>query len=86
MMWINGLIKDCKVENCYYSKEAEATYKADLEKKVAYIFRNYEDQKDIVEELFPVFIEQLKKYEYKIINYGKEKRCKTINYWCRWKV
>jgi len=61
---INGLIKDCRVDNCYYSKEAEATYKADLGKKVAYVFRNYADQKAIVEELFPVFIDQLKKYEY----------------------
>jgi CRISPR-associated endonuclease Csn1 len=42
---INSLIKDCTVENCYYSKEAEATYKADLEKKVAAVFRNNENQK-----------------------------------------
>jgi CRISPR-associated endonuclease Csn1 len=61
---INGLIKDCKVDNCYYSKDAEATYKSDLEKKVAYVFRNNENQKVIIEELFPVFLEQLKKYEY----------------------
>lgn len=70
---INGLIKDCKVDNCYYSKEAEATYKADLEKKVAYVFRNNEDQKAIVEELFPVFIEELKKYEYITIKRLDEK-------------
>lgn len=70
---INGLIKDCKVDNCYYSKEAEATYKTDLEKKVAYIFRNNEDLNGIVEELFPVFIEQLKKYEYITIKRLDEK-------------
>lgn len=70
---INGLIKDCKVDNCYYSKEAESTYKADLEKKIAYVFRNNEDQKAIVEELFPVFIEQLKKYEYITIKRLDEK-------------
>jgi CRISPR-associated endonuclease Csn1 len=61
---INGLIKDCKIDNCFYSKEAEATYKTDLEKKVATVFRDSDDQKAIVNELYPVFIEQLKKYEY----------------------
>jgi len=30
---VNGLIKECKLKAYYYSKEAEATYKADLEKK-----------------------------------------------------
>ena len=70
---INGLIKDCKVDNCYYSVEAEATYKTDLEKKVVYVFRNNEDQKAVVEELFPVFIEQLKKYEYITIKRLDEK-------------
>ncbi|WP_081694237.1 type II CRISPR RNA-guided endonuclease Cas9 [Flavobacterium suncheonense] len=61
---INGLIKECKADNCYYSKEAEHTYKNDLQKKVATIFRNNEDQDDIVEELFPIFIIQLQKHEY----------------------
>jgi CRISPR-associated endonuclease Csn1 len=70
---INSLIKDCKVDNCYYSKEAEATYKADLEKKVAFVFRNNEDQKAIVVELFPIFLEQLKKYEYITIKRLDEK-------------
>ena len=70
---INGLIKDCKVDNCYYSKEAELTYKIDLQKKVATIFRNYEDQEAIVEELFPIFLEQLKKYEYITIKRLDEK-------------
>jgi CRISPR-associated endonuclease Csn1 len=70
---INGLIKVCKVDNCYYSKEAEATYKADLEKKIATIFTNNEDQKAIIEELFPVFIDQLKKYEYIAIKRLDEK-------------
>ncbi|MBC7523349.1 MAG: type II CRISPR RNA-guided endonuclease Cas9 [Flavobacterium sp.] len=70
---INGLIKDCKVDNCYYSKEAEATYKSDLEKKVVYVFRNNENQKAIIEELFPKFLEQLKKYEYITIKRLDEK-------------
>lgn len=70
---INGLIKDCKVEGCYYSKEAELTYKVDLEKKVASVFRNNEEEKVIVNELFPVFIEQLKKYEYITIKRLDEK-------------
>ncbi len=70
---INGLIKDCKVEGCYYFKEAEATYKADLEKKVATIFKNNENKEAIVNELFPIFIEQLKKYEYLTIKRLDEK-------------
>jgi CRISPR-associated endonuclease Csn1 len=70
---INSLIKDCKVENCYYSKEAEPTYKADLQKKVNSVFRNREDQEAIVKELFPVFIEQLNKYEYITIKRLDEK-------------
>jgi CRISPR-associated endonuclease Csn1 len=70
---INGLIKDCKVEGCYYSKEAEATYKTDLEKKVASVFRNSENKEAIVEELFPIFLEQLKKYEYITIKRLDEK-------------
>lgn len=61
---INGLIKECKADNCYYSKEAEHTYKNDLQKKIASTFRNNEDQEAIVEELFPIFIAQLQKYEY----------------------
>nr|WP_315176621.1 type II CRISPR RNA-guided endonuclease Cas9 [uncultured Flavobacterium sp.] len=61
---INGLIKDCKLNNCYYSIEAESSYKSDLVKKVSMFFKEIENQKEIVDELFPVFIEQLKKYEY----------------------
>ena len=70
---INGLIKDCKVDNCYYSKEAEPTYKEDLKKKVAFVFKNNKDQEAIIEELFPVFLEQLKKYEYITIKRLDEK-------------
>lgn len=70
---INGLIKDCKVGNCYYSKEAESTYKEDLKKKVVSVFKNREDQEAIANELFPAFIEQLKKYEYIAIKRLDEK-------------
>lgn len=70
---INGLIKECKADNCYYSKEAEHSYKNDLQKKVATIFRNNEDQEAIVEELFPIFIAQLKKHEYITIKRLDEK-------------
>jgi CRISPR-associated endonuclease Csn1 len=31
---VNGLIKDCKSEDAYYSKEAETTYKNDLQKRL----------------------------------------------------
>jgi CRISPR-associated endonuclease Csn1 len=64
---VNGLIKECKVGACYYSKEAEATYKSDLDKKVSSFVKlnKIEDQKEsIMGLLFPIFIEQLKKYEF----------------------
>lgn len=64
---VNGLIKECKVGACYYSKEAEATFKSDLDKKVSSFVKSnkIEDQKEsIMGLLFPIFIEQLKKYEF----------------------
>ena len=64
---VNGLIKECKVGACYYSKEAEATFKSDLDKKVSSFVKlnKIEDQKEsIMGLLFPIFIEQLKKYEF----------------------
>jgi CRISPR-associated endonuclease Csn1 len=73
---INGLIKECKTEGCYYSKEAEATYKSDLDKKLSSFLRSnkIEDQKEtITNELFPLFIEQLKKYEFITIKRLDEK-------------
>lgn len=66
---VNGLIKECKVEGAYYSKEAEATYKKDLDKKLVSFFKFYHisdttKQKAILNEIFPLFIEQLKAYEF----------------------
>src|SRR5690606_21343822 len=63
---VNSLIKDCKSENCYYSKEAESTYKADLNKKLTVFFKNnlIEDKGVVLDELFTIFIEQLKAYEF----------------------
>jgi CRISPR-associated endonuclease Csn1 len=64
---INGLIKECKTGGHFYSKEAENIYKSDLDKKVsAFVVSNkIEDQKEsIIGMLFPIFIEQLKKYEF----------------------
>lgn len=64
---VNGLIKECKNEACYYSKEAEATFKSDLDKKVSSFVKlnKIEDQKQsIMGLLYPIFIEQLKKYEF----------------------
>jgi CRISPR-associated endonuclease Csn1 len=64
---VNELIKGCKIDNCYYSKEAESIYWEDLKKKVASTFKNRDDQESITDELFPIFIEQLKNYEYILI-------------------
>ncbi|CAM2952976.1 CRISPR-associated endonuclease Csn1 [Flavobacterium succinicans] len=61
---VNGLIKDSKLNSCYYSLEAEQSYKEDLVKKVNSIFKEIDNKEAIVNDLFPVFIEQLKKYEY----------------------
>jgi CRISPR-associated endonuclease Csn1 len=75
---INGLIRDCKIENCYYSIEAETSYKIDLEKKLGAFFKyntivDPREQEIITAELFPVFIEQLKKYEFHIVKRLDEK-------------
>lgn len=73
---VNGLIKECKVEACYYSKEAETTFKSDLDKKVSSFVKSnkIEDQKEsIMGLLFPIFIEQLKKYEFITIKRLDEK-------------
>ena len=66
---VNGLIKDSKVEGAYYSKEAEAIYKNDLHKKLIPFFK-YQNvsepkkQESIINELFPIFIAQLKAYNF----------------------
>lgn len=73
---VNGLIKECKVGGFYYSKEAEGTYKSDLEKKVSYFVKSnkIDDQNEvIVKKLFPIYIEQLKKYEFLTIKRLDEK-------------
>jgi CRISPR-associated endonuclease Csn1 len=66
---INGLIKDSKLKEEYYSKEAESIYKKDLANKLVSFYKynsieNEADQKNILDNLFPFFIEQLKKYEF----------------------
>lgn len=73
---VNGLIKECKVGGFYYSKEAEATYKSDLDKKVSSFVKSnkIEDEKEaIISDLFPIYIEQLKKYEFVTIKRLDEK-------------
>lgn len=66
---INSLVKESKLKGEYYSKEAENIYKKDLSNKLVsfYKYNNIEnetEQKAIFEQLFPIFIEQLKKYEF----------------------
>lgn len=66
---INGLIKDAKLKKEYYSSEAESIYKKDLATKLVSFFKynaieNESEQKTILDNLFPIFIEQLKKYEF----------------------
>lgn len=66
---INGLIKEAKLKTEYYSKEAENLYKIDLASKLVSFYKNHSieneaDKKNILDNLFPIFIEQLKKYEF----------------------
>lgn len=66
---INGLIKEAKLKTEYYSKEAENLYKIDLASKLVSFYKNHSieneaDPKNILDNLFPIFIEQLKKYEF----------------------
>lgn len=66
---INGLIKEAKKEGFYYSKEAEQSYRQSLLDKLETFYKNFkiEDEEDkivIFDDLFPIFIQQLKDYEY----------------------
>lgn len=66
---INGLIKESKLKGEFYSKEAENLYKTDLTSKLVSFYKNHSveneaDQKNILDNLFPIFIEQLKKIEF----------------------
>ncbi|MHB1105829.1 MAG: type II CRISPR RNA-guided endonuclease Cas9 [Lutibacter sp.] len=64
---VNGLIKECKSDDAYYSKEAEETYKKDLKNKLSsfYKYNKIEGNREqIFNELFPVFMNQLKKQEF----------------------
>jgi CRISPR-associated endonuclease Csn1 len=73
---INSLIKESKSIGAFYSKEAESIYKSDLDKKIISFlkFHKIESDKEVIlNELFPILIEQLKKYEYIKINRLDEK-------------
>lgn len=66
---INGLIKDAKTEGFYYSKQAENAYRKSLENKLTGFHKRMkieseEDKRNLSEALFPIFIEQLKGYEF----------------------
>lgn len=70
---INSLIKEYKSgdkeegRKTFYSKEAELLFKKDLEGKLIPFFKYHKiesDKESILNELFPIFIKQLKDYEY----------------------
>ncbi|GAA4771169.1 MULTISPECIES: type II CRISPR RNA-guided endonuclease Cas9 [Flavobacterium] len=71
---VNGLIKEYKTENedgkkVYYSNEAEPEFANDLKKKLLVFYKSnkMEDEREqqaIFNHLLPIFIEQLKKYEF----------------------
>lgn len=64
---INGLIKEYKIEGVNYSVEAETSFKNDLQKKLISFYKYHkitENQDQILNDLFPVFIEQIKKQEF----------------------
>ncbi|TRX11340.1 type II CRISPR RNA-guided endonuclease Cas9 [Flavobacterium gawalongense] len=73
---INSLIKECKTVGAFYSKEAESIYKSDLNKKLIPFFKFHKielDKESFLNELFPILIEQLIKYEYVKISRLDEK-------------
>lgn len=86
---INSLIKDCKTPDQegrqqYYSKVAEAAYRNDLNDKLTHFYKynrieKDEDKKAILDNLFPVFIEQLKAYEFIKIKRLDEKVIEFLN-------
>ncbi|MFI0431156.1 type II CRISPR RNA-guided endonuclease Cas9 [Mariniflexile sp. HMF6888] len=71
---INELIKEYKTENedgnkVYYSKEAEQHFETDLKDKLVDFYNsnkieNKQEQQKILNDLFLIFIDQLKKYEF----------------------
>lgn len=71
---VNGLIKEYKKEDengkkIYYSKEAEPEFEKDLKKKLIGFYKlnqidNQEEQQIIFNDLLPILIEQLQKYEF----------------------
>ncbi|MFN3908068.1 MAG: type II CRISPR RNA-guided endonuclease Cas9 [Flavobacterium sp.] len=66
---LNGILKDCRIKDEYYSKEAEIIYRKELEDKMISFFKHNAiesdiQQNDIIEKLFTVFIYHLKKQEF----------------------
>lgn len=66
---INGLVREAKSKGEHYSKEAETIYKNDLSNKLVSFYKsnsieNEINQIEILDNLLPIFIEQLEKYEY----------------------
>lgn len=81
---INALIKECKNENAYYSKEAEFAYRDDLKNQLTYFFKHQKieeksQQENVINDLYMVFIEQLKKYEFIKIKRLDEKVLDFLN-------
>ncbi|WP_348825222.1 type II CRISPR RNA-guided endonuclease Cas9 [Flavobacterium aestuarii] len=71
---VNGLIKEYKTENedgkkVYYSKEAEPEFEKDLKQKLVAFYKSNDIEDEnikqaVFDDLYPVLIDQLKKYEY----------------------
>lgn len=72
---VNGLIKNCKTENAYYSREAEPLYRKDLENRLETTFRKYniQNKEEVLEHLFPQFISHLKAQSFATIKRIDEK-------------
>jgi CRISPR-associated endonuclease Csn1 len=66
---INGLIKEAKNNGFYYSKEAENSYKESLSGRLEIFYKNFEinnseDKTIVFNDLFLIFIQHLKDYEF----------------------
>ena len=80
---VNRLIKQSKQDGAYYSKEAERAYKNELREKLIGFYKYHKvpetERVQILNELFPVYIEQLKKHQFKTIKRLDEKVLEFLN-------
>lgn len=80
---INGSIKEYKKENAYYSKEAENIFRDEFKLKLIPFYKYHKieevQKEEVFKEVYPLFIDQLKKYEFIKIKRLDEKVLDFLN-------